>query len=180
MIFVSGIHGVGKDFFLSRICNRTGLKSYSASELISKYGNVNFRSDKRTQDISKNQDYLLQAIRNGNLPKEYILNGHFCLLNNNGKSERIPIGTFYSLNPSKIIVLKQKPEIIVGRRIIRDLEEVSVEETRAFQNEEINYGREVAKKLNVPIAILDSAKDIEKAIDFIFLGKDKNEEQMQL
>lgn len=148
-----------------------------ASELINKYGNVNFRNDKRTQDISKNQDYLIQAIKNENLPQEYILNGHFCLLNEKGIPERIPIETFYGLNPNKIIVLKQRPEIIVGRRIIRDLEEVSVEETRDFQNEEINYGKEVAKKLNVPIAILNSIRDIEKAIDFISLDKDKSEEQ---
>ena len=81
VIFVSGIHGVGKDYFTRKIEEELGIKSYSASELISEYGNVNFNSDKKTKNIGSNQDYLLQAIRSEKLPKEYILNGHFCLLN---------------------------------------------------------------------------------------------------
>ena len=34
MIFCSGIHGVGKDFFLKKVEEVTGIKSYSASSLI--------------------------------------------------------------------------------------------------------------------------------------------------
>lgn len=167
MIFVSGIHGVGKDYFLKNIEEKIGVKSYSASELIKKYGNIQFSNDKKTKDIEGNQDYLLQAIKYGDLPKEYILNGHFCLLNNKGMPERIPIETFYGLKPSKILVLKESPEIIVERRNRRDNQEVSIEETSRFQKEEISYGKEVAKKIGVPICILNATKEVEKAIEFI-------------
>ena len=54
-----GIYGVGKDYFLRKIEDKIGLKSYSASELIRKYGNVNLEKDKKTKDISGNQEYLL-------------------------------------------------------------------------------------------------------------------------
>ena len=36
MIFVSGIHGVGKDYFSKELEKKLGIKSYSASELIKK------------------------------------------------------------------------------------------------------------------------------------------------
>ena len=159
MIFVSGVHGVGKDYFSKRMEKILGIKSYSASELIEKYGNLNFNSNKRTTNINGNQHYLIQAIKSGNLPREYILNGHFCLLNSNGEVEKIPINTFYQLKPSKIIILKEKPEIIVGRRIIRDKEETSVERTRIFQKEEITYSKDVTKKIEIPVDIINTIKD---------------------
>ena len=174
MIFVGGIHGVGKDYFLSKVGKKLGLEFYSASELIEQYGNVSIGSDKKTQNISGNQDYLLQAINSKKLPKEYILNGHFCLLNGDGKPERIPIETFYELSPNRIIILKEKPEIIVGRRMIRDRQEVFVEDTKRFQDEEIAYGKEVAKKLGVPIAVFNAREENKKAMEFISVGLDKN------
>lgn len=167
MIFCSGIHGVGKDFFLKKVEEVTGIKSYSASSLIETYGSVEFDEDKRTPNINRNQECLLQALKSEKLPKEYILNGHFCLLNEKGEPERIPIKTFYELNPSKIIILTEKPEIIVGRRMIRDRKEVSVEETEKFQKEEIIYGKEVAKKLGIPIKVFDVRNENKQAIKFI-------------
>ena len=180
MIFCSGIHGVGKDYFLKKIEEVTGIKSYSASELIEEYGSIKFNFDKKTKDIEGNQDYLLRAIRSGNLPKEYILNGHFCLLNSRGEPERIPIEIFYELSPNRIIILKEKPEIIVGRRMIRDRQEVSVEDTKRFQDEEIAYGKEVAKKLEVPIAVFDATKETEKAVRFISRGINENRNFMRI
>ena len=167
MIFLAGIHGVGKDVFSKEIEEKTGIKSYLASRLIQEQGNMSFNANKRTNNISKNQDYLVEAIRNKNLSGRYILNGHFCLLNENGEPERIPIKTFYELNPSKIIILKEKAEIIIGRRMIRDKKEVSVEETERFQNEEIIYGKEVAKKLGIPIKVFDVRNENKQAIKFI-------------
>ncbi len=167
MIFCSGIHGVGKDFFLKKVEEVTGIKSYSASSLIETYGSVEFDEDKRTPNINRNQECLLQALKSEKLPKEYILNGHFCLLNEKGEPERIPIKTFYELNPSKITILTEKPEIIVGRRMIRDRKEVSVEETEKFQKEEIIYGKEVAKKLGIPIKVFDVRNENKQAIKFI-------------
>jgi len=64
------------------------------------------------------------------------------LINSNGEIERIPIDTFFSLKPEKIVLLIERPEIIIARREIRDKIVTSVEETKSFQDEEIAYGRE--------------------------------------
>lgn len=77
MIFLAGIHGVGKGVLSKEIEEKTGIKSYSASELMQEQGNMSFNVNKRANNISKNQDYLVEAIRNKNLSGRYILNGHF-------------------------------------------------------------------------------------------------------
>ena len=157
----------GKDIFLKDIEEKTGLKTYSASKLIEEYGKIKFKEDKKTKNINENQKYLINAIKTKNLSGEYILNGHFCLLNEKGKIEKIPIETFYKLNPSKIMILEEKPEIIVARRMIRDNVEVTVEDTRRFQESEIDYGREVARSLNIPIFVFNLNRENEKAIEYI-------------
>ena len=62
MIFVSGIHGVGKDYFLKNIEEKIGVKSYSASELIKKYGNIQFSNDKKTKDRKKEITNLFNSL----------------------------------------------------------------------------------------------------------------------
>lgn len=178
MIFLAGIHGVGKDVFSKEIEEKTGIKSYLASRLIQEQGNMSFNVNKRTNNISKNQDYLVEAIRNKNLSGRYILNGHFCLLNSNGEVERIPFDTFSSLKPERIIVLIERPEIIIARREIRDKIATSVEETKKFQDEEIAYGREVAKLLDIPIGIFNATNEREKVIDFVVKGRSEKEKDI--
>ena len=172
MIFVSEIHGVGKDYFSKELEKKLGIKSYSASELIKKTRKIEFRRDMKTSDIEENQEALIEAVAKNNY-EQYILNGHFCLLNSKGKIERIPMRTFYLLNPEKIIILKEKPEIITARRAIRDKVEISVEEIKEFQKEELDYGREVAKSLRIPILIINPKEEFYKAINFINISKNR-------
>ena len=42
MIFLSGVHGVGKSYFCRLAKEATGIESYSASELIAQKGRSNF------------------------------------------------------------------------------------------------------------------------------------------
>lgn len=88
MIFIGGIHGVGKTFFCERAQDQLGIKSYEASKLIMERKQAGFPASKLIPDIDENQRYLLDAI--GELKareKEFLLNGHFCLLMG---AERLP------------------------------------------------------------------------------------------
>lgn len=78
--------------------------------------------------------------------RQFILDGHFCLLNSYEKAERIPAETFIALAPDGIIVLTEKPQIIVERRKSRDGVNVSINSIEEFQNEEVIYATEVTKK----------------------------------
>lgn len=62
MIFISGVHGVGKSYFCDMVKAATGIESYSASTLITQKKHSGFAKDKLIPDIDDNQQYLLQAV----------------------------------------------------------------------------------------------------------------------
>lgn len=47
MIFISGIHGVGKSYFCNQVKKLTGIATYTASELISSEKNELFSANKQ-------------------------------------------------------------------------------------------------------------------------------------
>ncbi|MDO9566554.1 MAG: AAA family ATPase [Candidatus Desulfaltia sp.] len=100
MIFISGVHGVGKSYFCEEVKRRLGLNAYSASMLISELKKERFEKNKLIRDIDDNQDYLLSAIKRiRGSEKFYLLDGHFCLLNAQGQVQRIHLQTFLDLKP---------------------------------------------------------------------------------
>ena len=76
MIFLSGIHGVGKTFFCDMAKEKLGIKSYAASQLIAEEGRRGFSMDKFESGIDKNQLLLIKAVEElrGN-EKEFIFEG---------------------------------------------------------------------------------------------------------
>ena len=166
MIFISGVHGVGKSFFCSLAKKATDIECYSASTLIKERKKQGFPADKRVADIDENQLYLLAAVDDLRASLgEFLLDGHFCLLNTEGVIIRISLDTFTTLKPEAIILLTEDPEVIAKRRQERDGVEHKVSDIKAFQ--EIAYAKEVSELLNVPLKISTGSKDIENTIEFI-------------
>ena len=99
---------------------------------------------------------------------DFILDGHFCLINKStGKPERISLETFTTLTPEAIVLLTEKPEVIVERRKTRDGIDETPEYVEQFQNMEKQYAKEVAELLNAKLFISTGAADLESAIDFL-------------
>jgi len=168
MIFIGGIHGVGKSFFCDRVKVELSIDTHSASGLIAERKKACFSSDKLIPDIDDNQQYLLSAINELNsLGKQYLLDGHFCLLDADGQVTRIPEETFYSLHPKAIILLTEKPEIIAKRRKQRDDRNYNLDEIWKFQDEEITFATEIAKTLQIPLMVSLGAEDLDRTLDFI-------------
>ena len=168
MIFVSGVHGVGKTFFCNRVKEQRGINTYSASKLIAEKRNIGFSADKIVSDIDENQSLLLEAIdelrETGN---EFILDGHFCLLESDGLISRIPMDTYTSLRPDKIILLTEQPSVIVARRFQRDGIVVEEADVDSFQREEMAYAEEVARNLGVQLIVSLGSYDLENIIQMI-------------
>lgn len=81
MIFISGVHGVGKSYFCNIAKDKLGISAYSASQLISKEKNVLFAANKLIADIEDNQVHLLSAIAKLRATgKEFILDRPVCEL----------------------------------------------------------------------------------------------------
>ena len=168
MIFISGVHGVGKSYFCDMVKAATGIESYSASTLITQKKHSGFAKDKLIPDIDDNQQYLLQAVNElKGSGQNFILDGHFCLLNATGDITRIPYDTFTSLKPDAIILLTEKSEVIAARRRERDGIGASIQEIEAFQQEECAYAKEVAADISARLFVSGGAGDLTQAIEFI-------------
>lgn len=168
MIFVSGVHGAGKSYFCNLAKENLGIKSYSASQLIASRRNEAFLVNKYVSNIDDNQSVLLDAINElRHTNEEFILDGHFCLLNNEGVITRISYSTFELLKPNIIILLTEKPNIIAERRFQRDNICQNVFEITNFQNAEIIYATEISKKLNITLEMSKGEHDLERILKII-------------
>jgi len=168
MVFISGVHGVGKTFFCNKVRDTLGIITYSASDLISEQKMVAFSKDKLILDIEDNQKYLLDAIQKIRKSHNwFLLDGHLCLLDSEGAVVRVSVETFDKLQPKAIILLTEKPEIILERRKERDGVKGNYNAIDVFQREENLYAQELAERLGVPLKISQGANDLIDVLDFI-------------
>ncbi len=172
MIFVSGVHGVGKSYFCDLIKKELEIDTFTASQLIEKKKNKVFDSNKMIKDINDNQRLLVESLeelkKNG---ASFILDGHFCLLDAEGIIKRIPRETFEELKPDSIVLLTEKPEVISMRREKRDGLKIDISEIKKFQDAEIDYAKEIANHLGVELIISSGTEDLDSVIDFVRRSK---------
>lgn len=154
IIFIGGIHGVGKGTFIDAVrAKYPSVEGLSCSTIL-KWENP---AHKEVENVEENQNRLL-----ANLPyfidmdKEYLLDGHFCLLTENGTIERVPLDVFETINPDMILLIEENPTIICQRLQQRDSVQYSIELLSSFLQEERNYAKEVAETLGIPIKICNS------------------------
>lgn len=105
IIFVGGIHGVGKTTICNNLSNELSIEHYSSSNLISMLDSERIKQDKRVEDIQDNQNMLLEAIKYF-LDKDtfYLLDGHFCLINSDNIIQKVPVKVFELLGIKGIIL----------------------------------------------------------------------------
>ncbi|MBC8438182.1 MAG: AAA family ATPase [Deltaproteobacteria bacterium] len=169
IIFVGGVHGVGKTTLCKKITDELHIKHYSASQLIKKLKNEDVdNKDKRVKNIDSNQDLLIAAI-DQYLDKSVlsILDGHFCLLNTKHEINRIPKETFAAISPVAIITLHDSIANIENKIARRDGIHYNVNLLSSFQDEEISYSADVANYLEIPHLLFDVSDKIEGLINFI-------------
>lgn len=170
LIFVGGIHGVGKSTFCIKLSNDHGIKAHSASKLIALKKNETFKKNKRIQDINSNQMYLLEALDEVESNKVCLLDGHFCLLDINGLITRIPKQTFIDISPRVIVILIDSVNEIISRLQARDSHVHNYSVIKDFQDEEISYAKIISEELNVPLFIIDSENRDSKIQDLLALA----------
>lgn len=146
IIFIGGVHGVGKTSLCTNVCDVLGIEHYSASNLIKKVKNITFPTNKHIEGIEENQDSLIIAVdRYMSCQTVCLLDGHFCLLEERGDVVPVPISTFSSLSPIAIIVLYDDPSNIFARIQSRDGEASAADAIEAFQDREIAYSKLVSE-----------------------------------
>lgn len=151
LIFVAGVHGVGKGYLCENYAVSNRAVHKSASQLIKEYGNVELTVDKLTVDIDRNQLILMAAIDDLKEKKEDILlDGHFSLITKAGSIEKIDTDIFKDLKLDGVILIKNDLEIIKQRLIMRDNKE-PIYDINELMMAEQNHARAVCKELNIPL-----------------------------
>lgn len=120
-VFFAGIYGVGKSTVIDKISNMTGVRAYSAGDLISEKNGELYSTNKAVSNKDHNQRILIQRVaelleRN----KKILLAGHFCIINKLGKIEELPSYVFDKINLEKIILLEAPTETIITHLNVRD------------------------------------------------------------
>ena len=153
LVFIAGVHGVGKTTFVEATFKSLGYPCFSCSQLI-KSMNGEVPENKLVKEINQNQELLATKINT--LKNEYlffILDGHFTLLNSNKRITNIPLSLFKKITPCLIIILTDDIETIFKRLSSMTID---IKLLEIFQKAEIKRAREVAQILNIPIYLHDN------------------------
>lgn len=156
-ILFSGVHGVGKGFFLDKVKeNIRYYNVYSASNLIEKYQPSTDAGYKKVSNVKNNQDVLIRAIKEAkvNDKNDFILDGHLCIFNAEGKVEHIPEYFFAEAQINGIILLQDEAQIVCDRINQRDFNKISVNDIKCMQEEEQKYADELKDKLQIEYKII--------------------------
>ena len=160
MYLVCGVHGSGKTVYCHSMEKKLGIPCFSASKLISKTICINQVKTKNIDRIDERQQILISEIEK--LEEQYgsfILDGHLCLINDDGNIERIPQEVFLSMHISEIRVLRTDEGEIQKRMLERDGINWDLEYIKSFQSEEINYAKELSVLCNTKLEIVDTSQE---------------------
>jgi len=153
VIFVAGVHGVGKTSLCQAAAQARGIIHKSASELIrEERASAIAVGTKAVRDIEGNQALLAKAIRRAvQAGKPLLIDGHFALLNGQGKPEALSASVFAELAIDAVILVRDRPSRIARRLAQRDHIATSTGEVTALQTPETNQAAKVCKELGLPL-----------------------------
>ena len=83
----------------------------------------------------------------------YLLDGHYCLLDKNSKIVKVPFETFEAINPVSLHLIMGLVSEIKSRLELRDKKIYDYQLLDDMQNHEIDYAKELSKKLGVSLSI---------------------------
>jgi len=152
--FIGGIHGVGKSTICQHICNKLSMEYLSASQLL-KWNSLNQDvKSKKVKDISETQNRLILGLNNSiKTEKNYMLDGHYCLLNTNNEIINIPLEIFKQINPFSLNIILDDVSAIKERLETRDNRIYDYKILESFQGQELKHAKFLSKTLGITLNI---------------------------
>lgn len=145
---------MGKSTICKDLCSKLSIEYLSASQAL-KWADLNIDAlDKKVQDISVTQDRLINGLVNTIKPgKHYLLDGHYCLFDKEGKIARVPFETFAAINPNSLHLIIGNVETIKHRIEARDKRFYDYDVLKEMQEQEMVYAKELSENLNTQLSI---------------------------
>jgi adenylate kinase len=162
VIFLAGVHGVGKGHLGALVSTGLGVRHLTASQLIrEEKGRESWGKDKSVTDVDDNQRALIDAVeRLRDSGQALLLDGHFVLRAPNGDFIRLEAEVFSALKLSAVVLLSETADTIAARLLQRDGVHTIQDSIRALAAEEEAHAREVCRALSIPLAVLASPTEI--------------------
>ncbi|MEC4170201.1 ATP-binding protein [Pseudomonas sp. MS-1(2024)] len=159
MIFVAGVYGVGKTTICELLSRELDYTVASASALIrQRRGQTTWNKNKKTHEIAQNQQHLIEALSELKaLNRSVILDGHFALLDGDGKVVKIEKNVFFDLNIDVIVLIEGDAKEIVSRLSSRDTTQWSYSTIATLMAAERKGALEFHEESGVPLKIFDSS-----------------------
>lgn len=150
IIFIGGIHGVGKGTICKKISSSKNINHLSASKVL-KWNKISTKENKLVNSLYTTQSRLIKGldalIQNTDT---YLLDGHYCLLNSKSKPEKVSEKTFEIIAPKVMAIVIEDTEVIYERLKQRDGTKYSLSLLDEMQEMEIDYAKYLSSKFNKP------------------------------
>lgn len=158
VVFVGGVHGVGKTSLCRRLAADAGATHLSASSLIVGGEHVG----KLVDSVADNQRRLVRALRSYESPTPLLLlDGHFALLTTSGIPQAVPMWTFREIAPSGLILLMAPVAAVRTRLLARDESGVGADDVGALQEQEATSAAKIAESLRLPLLSISGLDDLD-------------------
>jgi len=156
VIFVAGIHAVGKSTTCMTISDDFGIPHFTASQIIHDEKSSAISEDsKLVADVIDNQRLLIQGVSRLLEGGRFLLDGHFTMRRKlDGGIEAIHVDVFRWLRVGSVVLFTDDPEEISKRMYNRDGVLQPVEMFQSHQDAEVAHAKHVATELAVPLVIL--------------------------
>ncbi|UPQ89742.1 ATP-binding protein [Vibrio sinaloensis] len=146
IIFVSGVHGVGKSTLCGKLSEKFGWAHYSCSDLIKENSDY-VESSKLVSTADKNQQALLMGL--SKLTEEVVLlDGHFCLLDKDEQVIELPFEVFDAISPSAILLATCDEETIHQRLELRGGHVLALGKIVELQQHEVERSKSYCYDVN--------------------------------
>jgi adenylate kinase len=156
VIFVAGIHAVGKSTACQAVSKEFGIPHFTASQIIrDEKASAIAENSKLVADVDENQQLLLQGVSKRCEGGSLLLDGHFTIRREPDREiERIHVDVFRDLRIAGVVLFTDHPEQISKRMLERDQATLPIEMFREHQDAELAHAKFVSETLKRPMVVL--------------------------
>lgn len=162
VLFVGGVHGVGKTTLCEHYVETHGVMHKSSGQLIKEMRHSSApTSSKAVNDIHANQRLLIDAVKRiRSAGKTLLLDGHFALLDTHHNPKPLSTEVFSALGIDSVAVVFDTPKAIASRLAARDGHGMLAKDIETLQEMELLRAAQVARELCVPFVKIKSADTV--------------------